>query len=317
MASGAWSSTIRTPSYLTMNDVSTAMAGALTATSTDSFDLLNFDGCMMCMIEVAFQMKDVADVMVSSEDTEPLDGLPYDLVLGDLTAMPNMTATELGEDMAQNYLTYYSFTGTYSVIDETQMAPLGAALSSFATTFVNNATGTDRNQLHQHWLTEPWFYDPDFLDLGVLMTDISNDNLMSGSIRNAADSVLAVYSDAIIANYAGSMSFGGSGLSIYLPDRTGTVDPDYNGGELSFAAQTQWDEFLLDWTGVPLATWTYMVYMGADTNLEGDALSDFLEMASVGSTSAVNIVVQLDRSDFYDTSFGDWTDTRQRPGQLR
>ncbi len=89
------------------------------------------------------------------------------------------------------------------------------------------------------------------------------------------------------------------------------VDPDYNAGELSFAADTQWDEFLLWWTGVPLASWTYMIYMGADTNLEPDAITDFLEMASVGSTDAVNIVVQLDRAAAFDTSFDDWADTRR------
>jgi len=40
--------------------------------------------------------------------------------------------------------------------------------------------------------------------------------------------------------------------------------------------------------------WTFMVFMNADNNLELPAIKDFLEMASVGSTDQVNIVVQLD-----------------------
>ncbi len=43
------------------------------------------------------------------------------------------------------------------------------------------------------------------------------------------------------------------------------------------------------------ADWTILMFMNGDNNLEEDALADFEEMASVGSTSRVNIVVQLDR----------------------
>jgi hypothetical protein len=64
---------------------------------------------------------------------------------------------------------------------------------------------------------------------------------------------------------------------------------------------------LLTVTGPTTAAWTFMVYMDGDNNLEPFALGDFLEMASVGSTSNVNVVVELDRSPAFDTSYGDWT----------
>ncbi|MHC4591714.1 MAG: clostripain-related cysteine peptidase [Planctomycetota bacterium] len=57
--------------------------------------------------------------------------------------------------------------------------------------------------------------------------------------------------------------------------------------------------------------WTLMVYLAADNNLEDAAIDDFLEMASVGSTADVNIAAQVDRISGYDTSYGDWTDTRR------
>ena len=43
------------------------------------------------------------------------------------------------------------------------------------------------------------------------------------------------------------------------------------------------------------AKWTVMVYMAGDNNLDGAALRDIEEMARVGSTKDVNILVQLDR----------------------
>lgn len=46
----------------------------------------------------------------------------------------------------------------------------------------------------------------------------------------------------------------------------------------------------------PLAEWTILVFLNGDNNLEPYALSDFREMARVGSTDRVNIVTQFDRN---------------------
>ena len=49
------------------------------------------------------------------------------------------------------------------------------------------------------------------------------------------------------------------------------------------------------------ANWTILVYVVADNNLEPDALVNLGQMAQVGSTTGLNIVVQVDRSLKYDT----------------
>jgi hypothetical protein len=60
-------------------------------------------------------------------------------------------------------------------------------------------------------------------------------------------------------------------------------------------------------------TWTFLVYLNGDSDLEHVAIQDFLEMAAAGSTPNVNIVVQFDRSpgynvgQGYDSSYGNWT----------
>jgi len=56
--------------------------------------------------------------------------------------------------------------------------------------------------------------------------------------------------------------------------------------------------------------WVFMVYMDGDNNLEGAAISDFNEMEMAGSTVQVAIVVMFDRIPGYDSSNGNWTDTR-------
>jgi hypothetical protein len=59
------------------------------------------------------------------------------------------------------------------------------------------------------------------------------------------------------------------------------------------------------------AKWTYMVYMGADSTLESFGIDDFNEMAAVGSTAEVNIVVQFDRKPGGTSANGDWTTAKR------
>lgn len=59
------------------------------------------------------------------------------------------------------------------------------------------------------------------------------------------------------------------------------------------------------------ADWTVMLYMDADNDLEGWAIGDFYELAEVGSTVDVNVVVQLDRTPGYTNTEGDWTDCKR------
>jgi len=59
------------------------------------------------------------------------------------------------------------------------------------------------------------------------------------------------------------------------------------------------------------AEWTFLVYLDADNNLEDVGIADFLEMASVGSTSLVNLVVQFDRAAGFDSQYGDWTTAKR------
>jgi hypothetical protein len=61
------------------------------------------------------------------------------------------------------------------------------------------------------------------------------------------------------------------------------------------------------------AEWTVMVYMNGKNNLEPYALKNFHDMAEVGSTPEVNIVVEMGRpkSTRYSPEDGDWTGVKR------
>ena len=60
-----------------------------------------------------------------------------------------------------------------------------------------------------------------------------------------------------------------------------------------------------------MAQWTVLVYLAADNNLEEAAIVDLNEMERVGSTSDVNIVVELDRSDRFYSGHENWSGARR------
>jgi KaiC/GvpD/RAD55 family RecA-like ATPase len=61
----------------------------------------------------------------------------------------------------------------------------------------------------------------------------------------------------------------------------------------------------------PVANWTFMAYLDGDNSLENASIDIFLKMANVGSSSQVNIVVQMDRTPGQDSRYGNWTDCKR------
>lgn len=53
-------------------------------------------------------------------------------------------------------------------------------------------------------------------------------------------------------------------------------------------------------------TWTFMIYMDADNNLEPYALADFMEAMTVTLSPSLNILIQMDRVSGYSMDYEDW-----------
>jgi|GEM_PF-2583846 len=70
-----------------------------------------------------------------------------------------------------------------------------------------------------------------------------------------------------------------------------------------------WSAYLLPTRAQSMAEWTVLIYLDGDNDLEREAIDDFLEMATVGSSATVNILVQFDRIPGYDARYGDWSGT--------
>lgn len=90
-------------------------------------DLIGFDSCQMGTIEVAYELKDIADVMVASENAVISDGWPYGKIL---ESFNSGNAIELGKLIVDKYYESNRYGLTMSVIDLKQINSVAEALKT-------------------------------------------------------------------------------------------------------------------------------------------------------------------------------------------
>lgn len=173
-----------------------------------SLDVIGFDACLMAMCEVAYEMRNLADVMVASEESEPGAGWPYNTILADLTANPSMNSAELGTVIVDRYYASYSNNYTQSAIDLNQMDNLAAVVGQFVSTMLSN------------WATD---YD-------ACLAQALN-------VRAAIDA-------AVIHEQSGAIMYPGAyGLAIYLPHTHDTYSEIYD-SNTRWSGATGWGNFV-------------------------------------------------------------------------
>ncbi len=98
-------------------------------------DVMAFDACLMQMPEVAFEVKDNADVIVGSEETVPGLGYPYSLFLGAIARQPGMNAEQVGAVTVEAFKMFYDKMqkgAQLSAIRTSKLDGLATRLSDFA-----------------------------------------------------------------------------------------------------------------------------------------------------------------------------------------
>lgn len=171
-------------------------------------NLVGFDACLMGMIEVAYEIRQHANVMVGSEKTEPNDGWPYDTILPDLKANSAMNATSLGSTIVTRYYQSFGNSEILSAINLNSVASLVEKTNSFVQTLRND------------WNS----------DMGICAAQ--------------AYAVMRAVKTAVTAEEHGTTWPGSHGLAIYFPEASGDFNANYNGGTIQFPNDTEWEEFL-------------------------------------------------------------------------
>jgi len=218
---------------------------ALSAISTQmgkNIDIVGMDACLMAMTEVAYQIKDYADILVTSEESEPNDGWPYDTILGELVGNPTISSTQLADTIVNRYIySYSSFDDvTQSAINLSYMDTLASQLSAMALAIMSDTLTPTINYINAA-NSGQYYSDWDFIDLYDFCNKVLtySYNVQVKSIALSIQQTL-VSSVVINSNFDGGSVSGSKGLSIYFPYIA--YDNYYN--NTNFAQDTKWDEML-------------------------------------------------------------------------
>ncbi|HNW45385.1 MAG TPA: clostripain-related cysteine peptidase, partial [Elusimicrobiales bacterium] len=222
------------------NEVSTPQI-ALALKAAGGVNFLMLDGCNMQMASVAYEVRDQAEALTASEETEPGVVVRYAQFLGMLNARPSMGADEFAANTVTTYRDYFVNSAgdpegvpvTQSAVRLSRMAPLRAKLDAWAAAAMRAEPKALRYAKKNAKIfgEEPEYKDLyNFVELvGAATSDARLKTL-------GAEVMRYLKSDVIITNWAQDKV--SHGLSIYVPE---VYDPLYNG--LAWSRDGAWDDF--------------------------------------------------------------------------
>jgi clostripain len=208
-------------------------------------DVLGFDACLMGMVEVAYALRDVADVLVASEELVPANGWKYDHWLGELQKNPAAYgAEELSGLLVQSYKKTYESPPppghdegtTQSAIRLKKIEALAEATSKlskvleFSLDDNLDAVRKARESVANYGNLQTCdgrvcYYN---VDLGRFLQRLSEEST-DPAVTAAAHSVQKALRETIVDNWASPARkgvWGSSGLAIYFPPGRAAYEAD-------------------------------------------------------------------------------------------
>jgi hypothetical protein len=199
--------------FLTMDEMQDAIQSSESLYG-QKLDLISHDACLMNMIEIAYELKDLADFFVASEETIPLDGFDYLEILSQLESNPTMSVTTLIAHIIDSYSAFYS----PSVTDVTLSALNLSVMDSFVTKldfFADNLsaviTAGDGGSIDNAYFDTLFFDSFYSIDLKNFVEEIlANTTLLSTYplLNTSALELNECFSSLIYYNFQGSFYSG-------------------------------------------------------------------------------------------------------------
>ncbi|MEQ8187819.1 MAG: clostripain-related cysteine peptidase [Candidatus Eremiobacterota bacterium] len=224
-------------------------------------DILVLDACLMGSAEVAYQLKDIADIMIASQEVESGYTIPVDRITASLKDAPCMSSMEFAKKIVEYCKDNYelNFTPTMSAIDLKEMKDFGKIIDDFSLklsdanipdSVMKSLVGeTQHFHLEKSGIMDTVSkYIPSEADNFVDLYNFTERILSSQEVQNkelleSARQLQQVLSRAVVANESTGEGYGNShGLSMLLPDRSMKISKKYK--ELALSQETGWDEFI-------------------------------------------------------------------------
>jgi hypothetical protein len=128
--------------HLSPHNIEKALADAEKKLKT-KIDIVGFDACLMGMIEVCYELKDVTKIVIGSEMLVPGYGWPYKTLMQYLSTNPTVDPYVLSQKIVTEYVAYYAnFQSTFfvqlSAINEASVPNMAESLNALADYLAEN-----------------------------------------------------------------------------------------------------------------------------------------------------------------------------------
>jgi len=173
---------------MSIHSIATALNDIKAANRGHGVDIVSCDACNMASVEMAYELRNTAPILLASETTVPYDGFPYRMFITNLMNDPGMTPTELSVEIVHDYVMYYGSKWDYehiynyqqdfatmSAFDLTKTAAMGPTFDKMTALLlplipehmkqIESArgyalVGTWTNQAGYEWTPDAWtFFD--------------------------------------------------------------------------------------------------------------------------------------------------------------
>ncbi len=214
-------------SYLTVPEIRTSIEQYREQTGDSKLTMIGFDACLMGMFEIAYELKDQAEMIHGSEAYEPLEGWTYNHLLYKLKE--NLTNSELAYHVVNDYVesyrngsVYTSYSVTAAVIDTSKLQNLWNHLENFSLELKHILPVYHDEIQDSRAITQRYDQNPNYRDLYDLATNIEN-NIPMSDTRLYAVKLKDSIDEAVIAEDHWQKPEKrevdrAHGLTIYFPD---------------------------------------------------------------------------------------------------
>lgn len=238
--------------FLDSLELKNAFNLALKETNVKKFDIIGFDACLMNMLEVSYQIKDSAKILIGSEESEPLEGLPYDLILEVLAENPDITPEKFANSVVDEYIRSYDNSAenvTQSAIDLEKIIDVKDKVDKLAYILGKEIKKREvfysvlkSAGLAQHFYDGHAYDNLDLFDFARLIKEDSLSDQIKSSAQDLINS-LNISSDGFIiaAKTLGKEVKNSHGVSIYFPITT-EYPTFYD--KLDISKEGKWNDFI-------------------------------------------------------------------------
>ncbi|MDD5065423.1 MAG: clostripain-related cysteine peptidase [bacterium] len=226
---------------LYMDEVQQALSAA-----GKKMDIIYMDACLMQMMEVNYELRNLTSYLVASEETVPGNGGDYtDIFTRYKNLTDKHTPYNFSYEIVGSYRNQYYTTSdtTLSAIDETKISAFMTALNTFA----DNLQKVDGAKIKDVRSKTKSFAYTDQADL-YHFAQLCNEKI-SGGVAGASEVMSAVNALMIKEYHHGSSMSDCHGIAIYFPPNPSQVDATYwtSSGLDIVSAGSKWVNFLQWW----------------------------------------------------------------------